>query len=70
LKDETVRRDLRHRLLAVEIGNSIGVEIWLDQGCGTVRGPHGEQVTREEAEVLSSAGGILALFLSEADSRL
>jgi hypothetical protein len=65
-----VRRDLKRRLEAVEVAGSGGFEIWIGQGDGTFRGPHGEQMTREEAEALGRAPGIFPCFLSKGDSRL
>jgi hypothetical protein len=67
-----MRRDFERRLRLVEIPNAgCGrIEIWVDQGDGTVRGARGEQMKQEEAEALANAGGTLALFLSEADARL
>jgi hypothetical protein len=47
-----VRRELKRRLRAAELSGSGGIEIWIFQGDGTVRGPHGEQMMREEAEAL------------------
>jgi hypothetical protein len=65
-----VRRDLERRLRAVEVAGSGGIEIWIDQGDGTVRGPHGEQTTREEAETLGRGAGTFPIFLGEIDARL
>ena len=65
-----MRRDLERRLRAVEAAGSAGIEIWIEQGDGTVRGPHGEQMTREEAEALGHAAGTFPIFLSEADALL
>jgi hypothetical protein len=66
-----VRRDLEHRLRLVEIADAgSGIEIWIDQGDGTVRGPHGEQMIREEAEALGHAAGTLLIVMSEIDARL
>jgi hypothetical protein len=48
-----VRRELKRRLSAAELSGSGGIEIWIFQGDGTVRGPHGEQMMREEAEAPS-----------------
>jgi len=65
-----MRRDLERRLRAVEVAGSGGVEIWVDQGDGTVRGPDGEQMTGEEAEALARAAGSIPIFISEADAQL
>ena len=65
-----MRRDLEHRLRAVEVAESTGFEIWIEQGDGTVRGPHGEQMTREEADALACAPGTFRIAISEADARL
>jgi hypothetical protein len=66
-----VRRDFERRLRLVEIANAgSGFEIWIKQGNGTVRGPHGEQMTREEAEALGHATGISLIIISETDAQL
>jgi hypothetical protein len=65
-----VRRELKRRLRAVELSGLGGIEIWIFQGDGTVRGPHGEQMMREEAEALGRAAGTVPIFLSEIDTRL
>ena len=66
-----MRRDLERRLRLVEITDAgWGIQIWIDQGDGTVRGPHGEQMTREEAEALASVAGTFSIVLSEVDARL
>jgi hypothetical protein len=65
-----MRRDLERRLRAVEVAGSGRLEIWIDQGDGTVRGPRGEQVTHEEAESLGRAAGRLVIVISEDDARL
>ena len=71
LREETVRRDLERRLRLVEITDAgWGIQIWIDQGDGTVRGPHGEQMTREEAEALARAAGTFLFVISETDARL
>jgi hypothetical protein len=49
-----VRRDLERRLRAVEVAGSGGIEIWFEQGDGTVCGPHGVRMTREEADCESA----------------
>ena len=63
-------RDLERRLRAVEVAGSGGIEIWIQQGDGTVRGPQGEQMTREEAEALTRAAGKIQIVISETDARL
>jgi len=63
-------RDLERRLRAVEVAGSGAIEIWIHQGDGTVRGPRGEQMTREEAEALGHAAGTVPIFFSEIDLRL
>jgi len=65
-----VRRDLELRLRAVEVAGSDGIEIWIDQGDGTVRGPQGEQMIREDAEALGHAAGISLIVINEIDARL
>jgi hypothetical protein len=65
-----VRRDLERRLRTVEVAGSGGVEIWIHQDDGTVRGPRGEQMTLDEAEALGRAAGTVPIFLSEIDARL
>jgi hypothetical protein len=63
-------RDLERRLRAVEVAGSGAIEIWIHQGDGTVRGPRGEQMTREEAEALARAAGTFLFVISEVDARL
>jgi len=67
-----VRRELKRRLRAAELSGSGGIEIWIFQEDGTVRGPHGEQMMREEAEALGlgHAAGTVPIFFSEIDLRL
>ena len=65
-----MRRDLERRLRAVEVAKSGSIEVWIHQGDGTVRGPHGEQMTCEEAEELGRAAGTNLVFISEADAEL
>jgi hypothetical protein len=65
-----MRRDFERRLRAVEVAGSGGLEIWVDQGDGTVRGPRGEQVTREEVEALGPSRGTIRMIFSEVDARL
>jgi hypothetical protein len=65
-----VRRDLERRLKAVEVAGSGGIEIWVRQGDGAVRGPRGEQMTLEEAETLARAAGKIPIIISETDARL
>jgi hypothetical protein len=65
-----VRGDLEGRLRAVEDAGSGGIEIWTSQGDGTVRGPRGERMTREEAEARGRATGTNQFFLNEIMSRL
>jgi hypothetical protein len=62
-----VQRDLEHRLRDVEASGSGGIEIWVYRGNGIVCGPHGEQMTREEAESRCRAAGKFAHFCSESD---
>jgi hypothetical protein len=65
-----MRRDLERRLRAVEAAGSAGIEIWIEQGDGTVRGPQGEQLTREEAEALARDAGTCLITISKTDARL
>jgi hypothetical protein len=65
-----VRRELKRRLRAAELSGSGGIEIWIEQGDGTVRGPHGEQMTREEADALARAPGTCMTTISETDAQL
>ena len=62
-----MRRDLEHRLRAVEVAGSGRIEIWVHQEDGLVRSPRGEQMTFEEAEPLWRAGGTFPVFFSETD---
>jgi hypothetical protein len=45
-------------------------ELWISQGDGTVRGPNGKQMTREEAETLARAAGTSLLVMSKVASQL
>ena len=67
-----MRRDLERRLRQIEVTDvrSGKIEIWIEQGDGTVRGPHGEQMTREEADALASATGTFRITISDADALL
>jgi len=67
-----VRRDLERRLRAVEAARagSDDNEIWFEQGDGTVCGPHGVRMTREEADVLWRAAGTFPIVISEIGARL
>jgi hypothetical protein len=65
-----VLRDLERRLRAVEAARPRRCEFWIDQDDGTVRGPNGEQMTREEAETLAAAAGTFLFFLYEEDLAL
>ena len=67
-----MRRDLERRLRQIEVTDvrSGKIEIWIEQGDGTVRGPHGEQMTREEAYALGCGTGTLRINISEDDVQL
>jgi hypothetical protein len=65
-----VLRDLERRLRAVEAARPGRFELWISQGDGTVRGPHGEQMTREEAEASGRATGRFVVIISEVEARL
>jgi hypothetical protein len=67
-----MRRDLERRLRLAEIAAAGpgGIQIWIEQGHGIVRGPHGEQMTREEAEALGHAIGTSLIIISETDAQL
>jgi hypothetical protein len=65
-----MRRDLERRLRALEVAGSGGIEFWIYQSNGMVRGPKGEEMTREEAESQCRAAGKFAHFCSETDMRL
>ena len=66
-----VRRDHKRRLRAIELACAKpAFQIWISEGDGTVRGPHGEQMTREEAQALERAAGRIADFVSSVDLRL
>ena len=65
-----MRRELKRRLRAVEFSGSGGIEIWIEQRDGTVRGPRGEQMTIEEAKALAHVVGTIPVFLNEIDAQL
>ena len=72
LKRETMRRDLERRRRLVEIADAGtgGIQIWIEHSDGTVRDLDGEETTRDEAEALARAAGMVTIFLSEDDARL
>ena len=66
-----VQREHKRRLRAIELACAKpALDIWITQDDGTVRGPHGEQMTREEAQALERAAGRIADFVSSVDLRL
>jgi hypothetical protein len=66
-----VRRDHKRRLRAIELACAKpAFQIWISEGDGTVRGPHGEQMTREEAEALERAAGRFAFIINSVDAQL
>jgi hypothetical protein len=65
-----MRGDLERRLRAVEVAGSGGIEIWTDQGDGTVRGMGDEQMTFENTEALGRFAGKFAIVIREVDARL
>jgi hypothetical protein len=67
-----MRRDLERRLRAVELASARdhSVELWIDQGDGTVRGPSGELLTREEVEARNHTSGRFFFVVCETDARL
>jgi hypothetical protein len=83
-----MRRDLERRLKAVETARlrAGGVEIWIEQSNGILRGPRGKTISKDTFEatpcgtgaivVLPDNGrdsmhsGVLKFVISEVDSRL
>jgi len=67
-----MRRNVERRLRLAEVAGAGagGIQIWVDQGDGKVRDLEGYEMTREEAEALASAAGMVTIFLSEDDARL
>jgi hypothetical protein len=65
-----VLRDLERRLRAVEAARPRRFELWISQGDGTVRGPDGKQMTREEAETLARAAGTFLFVVNKVDAQL
>ena len=67
-----MRKNLERRLRLAEIAGAGtgGIRIWIEQGDGTVRDLDGEETTRDEAEALARAAGMVTIFLSEDDARL
>jgi hypothetical protein len=55
---------------ALEASGTGGIEIWVCSRGGVVRGPNGEQMTREEAEARARFTGSFIYFASETDARL
>jgi hypothetical protein len=70
-KVRLVRQDHKRRLRAIELACRKPVFVtWRPQGDGALRGPNGEQMTREEAQALERAAGRIADFVSSVDLRL
>ena len=66
-----VQREHKRRLRAIELACAKpALDIWITQDDGTVRGPHGEQMTREEAEALERAAGRFAFIINSVDAQL
>ena len=65
-----MRRDLERRLRAVEVSGSGGFIYLICQGDSTVRGPNGEQTTREEFEARARLTGTSIYFASKIDALL
>ena len=66
-----VQREHKRRLRAIELACRKPVFVtWRPQGDGALRGPNGEQMTREEAQALERAAGRIADFVSSVDLRL
>jgi hypothetical protein len=63
---------LERRLRRLEIASRTngGIEIWIDQGDGTVRGLGGEQMTRQEVIERARMTGATAIFIDEIDAQL
>src|SRR5262249_16215369 len=72
LKRETMRRNLEQRLRYAELtgAQTGGIQIWIEQGDGPLRDLHVAETTRNAAEAVASAAGMVTIFLSEDDARL
>jgi hypothetical protein len=67
-----MRRDLERRLRAVELAGARynGVELWIDQGDDTFRGPSGELLTGEGVEARRRTSGRFLLVMNKTDALL
>ena len=62
-----MRRDLERRLRAIEVAVNV-VEVWIDQGDGTLRGPRGEQMTRQAFDHAHPRGSGLVFVIDAQDA--
>ena len=65
-----MRRNLEHRLRALEVVGSGHLVICTEKGDGTFCGPHGERTTWEEAQALWRATGRVPILLRKVDAGL
>jgi len=71
-----LRRDLERRLRQIEVTDirSGRIEIWVDQGDGTVCGPRGERLARQAFDLAHphghACGGGLVLVIDAQDELL
>ena len=67
-----MRKDLERRLRRIEMRGAPAdrIEFWIDQGDGILRGPRGEQITREQAYALGQKVDALTIVIDEMDQRL
>jgi len=65
-----MRRDLERRLRAVEVAGSGGLVVLFERDDATVRGPYGEQLTREDAAALWRATGKIPIVISKHGANL
>jgi len=71
-----LRRDLERRLRQIEVADvrSDRIEIWVDQGDGTVCGPRGERLARQAFDHAHphgrACGGGLVLVIDAQDALL
>ena len=67
-----MRRDLERRLRQIEMadGRSDRIEIWVDQGDGTVCGPRGERLARKALDDAHPRGSGLVFVIDAKDALL
>jgi hypothetical protein len=67
-----MRRDLERRLRRLEYADtrSGAIEVWIEQGDGTLCGPRGERMTREAFDLLYPRGRHGVIIIDGDDARV